>query len=131
MSSRIKYKMNSDLLLGLLLAAILTIVIESAVYWVRGYRDKDFYLVVLFINIATNLSLNLFGSIIAFNFLFRNGFDSILLILILEIGIYFIELIPLSKMTENKKRIRYSVLIANLTSMILGSLLLYIIQYII
>jgi len=123
--------MNSDLLLGLLLAAILTIVIESAVYWVRGYRDKDFYLVVLFINIATNLSLNLFGSIIAFNFLFRNGFDSILLILILEIGIYFIELIPLSKMTENKKRIRYSVLIANLTSMILGSLLLYIIQYII
>lgn len=109
---------------------ILTISIEMLVYWLRGYREKDFFLVVLFINIATNLSLNLIGGMLVSYLSLAVSHYFLLFIVIFEVGIYFIELLPLSKMTENKKKIRFSVLYANLTSMIFGSLLLYIIMYI-
>ncbi|MDD3123399.1 MAG: hypothetical protein PHC62_07805 [Candidatus Izemoplasmatales bacterium] len=113
--------------LGIFLAVILTLVIEVAVYWIRGYKDKDFYIVVIFINIATNLSLNLSGVLLINYLSITSAFTYLLLILFLEVCVYFAELIPLSKMTENKKKIRYSVLYANLISMIFGTaLMLYI-----
>jgi hypothetical protein len=123
--------MNETTFIGIFLALILTIVIEVAVYWIRGYRDKDFYLVVIFINIATNLSLNLGAGLLVTYLSIINRLSYILLIVLFEIAIYFAELIPLAQMTENKKKIRYSVLYANLISMVFGTTLLLFIFYIV
>ena len=43
----------------LLLACLVTVVVETAVFWLAGYRSRDEILVVVCTNVVTNLVLNL------------------------------------------------------------------------
>ena len=43
----------------LLLACLVTVVAETAVFWLAGYRSRDEILVVVCTNVVTNLVLNL------------------------------------------------------------------------
>ena len=45
-----------------LIGCLLTVVLEEAVFFVAGYRKKDFLLLCVCTNVLTNLSLNLFLS---------------------------------------------------------------------
>ena len=43
----------------LLLACVVTVIVETALFWLFGYRSRDEILVVVCTNVITNLLLNL------------------------------------------------------------------------
>ena len=43
----------------LFLACLVTVVVETAIFWLAGYRSRDEVLVVVCTNVVTNLVLNL------------------------------------------------------------------------
>ena len=43
----------------LLLACLVTVIVETALFWLFGYRSRDEILVVVCTNVITNLLLNL------------------------------------------------------------------------
>ena len=51
----------------LLLACVVTVIAETALFWLFGYRSRDEMLVVVCTNVITNLLLNLVRSGIVFS----------------------------------------------------------------
>ncbi len=103
------------------LRVILTLIIESFIFFLFGYREKRSWIVFLVMNLITqgwlNISLN-GGSPLAIYVIYK--------LIIMEFLIFIVEIIAvLAALKEHGKvrRIAY-VLIANLLSLILGCLLI-------
>ena len=72
----------------LFLACLVTVVVETAIFWLAGYRSRDEVLVVVCTNVVTNLVLNLilFGGLFeASGYAMRIGE---LLVIAVETAIY-------------------------------------------
>lgn len=99
----------------LLLAAALTIVIETAFLFAVGYRNREFVLVCALINFVTNICLNLALALIPAG-------QGSLLIYPFELAVVLIEWSALRLFTQKRRYLPVFVLLANLLSFSLGLL---------
>ena len=72
----------------LLLACLVTVVVETALFWLFGYRSRDEILVVVCTNVITNLLLNLVLSGIFFSVSGRMIVLGELIVIAVETAIY-------------------------------------------
>lgn len=101
----------------LYLACLLTVIIEFIFFCLRGYRDRDFLIACVAVNVITNLTLNLILSRTAFLHSTPAYIILELLIVTIEFGIYcFIE--------KPSGKLFFNTLLANTASLTLGGVLL-------
>ena len=72
----------------LFLACLITVVVETAIFWLAGYRSRDEVLVVICTNVVTNLVLNLALSGLFFPVWGRTIVLGELLVIAVETAIY-------------------------------------------
>ena len=72
----------------LFLACLVTVVVETALFWLAGYRSRDEILVVVCTNVITNLLLNLVLSGIFFSVSGRMIVLGELVVIAVETAIY-------------------------------------------
>ena len=72
----------------LFLACLITVVVETAIFWLAGYRRRDEVLVVICTNVVTNLVLNLALSGLFFPVWGRTIVLGELLVIAVETAIY-------------------------------------------
>jgi hypothetical protein len=115
-----------QLLLFTLAASFLTVIIELCILILFKYHNKDLILLVVFANIATNLSVNLILSLL-YTWVSMEPIFLYFIIGILEMMIVGIEYFLYTQITRQSRRLFLMVVIANLISFILGSLFLIIV----
>jgi hypothetical protein len=101
------------MIFNILLAAVLTIIIETAFLFAVGYRNRLFVLACVLINFVTNIILNCTLLIIPV-------FLSRILVYLFEVVIVIIEWGVLSFFTQNKRKLLVCVLLSNLLSFSIG-----------
>ena len=104
------------MLLKLLAAVVLTILIETAFYFIVGYRSRVFLIACVLINFITNLPLNLALALIPAN----NGR---VLLCPLEIAVVLIEWGVLRLFASKRRGLPALVFFANLLSFSAGLLI--------
>ena len=100
----------------LLLACVVTVVVETALFWLFGYRSRDEILVVVCTNVITNLLLNLVLSGIFFSVSGRMIVIGELIVIAVETAIYTFAFGRFGKVLA-------LTIMANLLSVFLGLLL--------
>ena len=100
----------------MLLACLVTVVVETAVFWLAGYRSRDEILVVVCTNVVTNLVLNLVLSGMFFTVWGRTIVLGELLVVAAETAIYTFAF-------ERFGKVLALTLAANLLSVFIGMLL--------
>jgi hypothetical protein len=100
----------------LLLACLLTVAVETALFALFGYRSRDDLTIVAYANVITNLMLNL---LLAFVF----PYDAHFWVLPLEILVVLIEFLIYTKAFGASKKLFLQTLAANVLSFALGVLL--------
>ena len=108
--------------ISLLTALILTILIEETVVFLLGYRNKNTFLVVVLVNVITNPIANY---IVMINNIFNIIEPNILLVIILEVLIVYIEWKILKYALPNQEKQSYLILsiTMNLASFLTGIIL--------
>ena len=105
----------------LLIPAALTVIIETAFFFLAGYREKWFYALCAAVNLMTNLTLNLILSALLF---LRQDIMNMVLIC-LELLVVAAEYLCYSAALGKGKRLLLMTFAANLTSFLLGQLFYY------
>ena len=100
----------------LLLACLVTVIVETALFWLFGYRSRDEMLVLVCTNVITNLLLNLVLSGIFFSVSGRMIVLGELIVIAVETAIYTFAFGRFGKMLALTAA-------ANLLSVFLGLLL--------
>ena len=100
----------------LLLACFLTVLVETALFVLFGYRSKDDLTIVACANIVTNLTLNL---LLAFVF----PYDAHFWVLPLEVTVVLAEYLIYAKAFGASKKLFLQTLAANVLSFVLGVIL--------
>ena len=100
----------------LLLACVVTVIVETALFWLFGYRSRDEILVVVCTNVITNLLLNLVLSGIFFSVSGRMIVLGELIVIAVETAIYTFAFGRFGKVLA-------LTIMANLLSVFLGLLL--------
>jgi hypothetical protein len=100
----------------LFLACLLTVLAETALFALFGYRSKDDLAIVVYANIITNLSLNLLIALV-----FPQGAD--LWLLPLECLVVAVEYLIYAKAFGASKKLFLQTLAANVLSFALGVVL--------
>lgn len=116
------YPLRSVILVGLRL--LLTLLIEAAIFWIFGFREKKSWLVFVIINLITQGVLNIWlnsGSALLPSYLMIS-------LILGEIVVFVAEMIafPIFIKEHTKPRILTYVLIANLISLIAGGYIISI-----
>lgn len=104
--------------MSLYLACGLTMLIETGYFLLRGYRGRDFVILCLAANAATNLSLNLLLGVLG---------RPVWLIVALELIAAALEYAVYRPAVGPKKALAADVIAANLCSLLLGGLLIRLI----
>jgi hypothetical protein len=114
-----KLLLRSIILVGL--RVTLTLIIESIVFFLFGFREKRSWIVFLIMNLITQgwLNITLNGSLPIRNY-------AVFSLIFMEIFIFIVEIITVLAAIKEHGKIRQSlyVFIANLLSLILGSILI-------
>ena len=100
----------------LLLACVVTVIVETALFWLFGYRSRDEILIVVCTNVITNLLLNLVLSGIFFSVSGRMIVIGELVVIAVETAIYAFAFGRFGKVLA-------LTILANLLSVFLGLLL--------
>lgn len=100
----------------LFVACLVTVVVETAIFWLAGYRSRDEVLVVVCTNVVTNLVLNLVLSGMFFTVWGRTIMLGELLVVAAETAIYTFAF-------ERFGKVLALTLAANLLSVFIGMLL--------
>ena len=100
----------------LFLACLVTVIVETALFWLFGYRSRDEILVVVCTNVITNLLLNLVLSGIFFSVSGRMIVIGELIVIAVETAIYTFAF-------ERFGKVLALTIMANLLSVFLGLLL--------
>ena len=100
----------------LLLACLLTVAVETALFALFGYRSRDDLTIVIYANVVTNLTLNL---LLAFVF----PYDAHFWVLPLEIIVVLAEFLIYAKAFGASKKLFVLTLAANVLSFALGVML--------
>ena len=100
----------------LFLACLVTVIVETALFWLAGYRSRDEILVVVCTNVITHLLLNLVLSGIFFSVWGWMIVVGELIVIVIETAIYTFAFGPFGKVLA-------LTIMANLLSVFLGLLL--------
>ena len=99
----------------IILACVLTVVIELAFFLLVGKRSRDFVFVCVLINIATNLTLNLILSL-----LYAAGWYGNLQVLALEVLVVFTEYRVYALLEGKSRKLMLLTIAANVITYGLG-----------
>lgn len=106
--------------LSLLIAVVLTLVLEGIVFLVFNYRQRSFWEVFALVNIATNILLNITVYLLQVVFI---NIESFYYIIPLEVVVVLSEWLVYCMFLGNKKQLFLVTLIANIFSFIVGVLI--------
>ena len=101
--------------MSLYLACGLTMVIETAYFFLTGYRDRNFLIVCLAVNAATNLSMNL---------ILKETGVQIGTVIIAEVIVVAVEYVVYCLVSKPSKALLIHTAIANVLSFSIGGILL-------
>ncbi|OQB52368.1 MAG: hypothetical protein BWX97_01394 [Firmicutes bacterium ADurb.Bin146] len=99
---------------------ILTLIFEGLVFLLFRFKNRDFWILFLLINILTNLSINL---ILLVSSLFMTYTVQVIFLYILEISAVFIEYIFYAKKEGKSIKLFLCTFLANMLSYSLGLLI--------
>lgn len=106
--------------LSLLIAVVLTLVLEGIVFLVFNYRQRLFWEVFVLINIATNILLNIAVYLLGVAFI---NVKSFYYIIPLEVIVVLSEWLVYSMFLGKKKHLFLVTTIANVFSVVIGVLI--------
>lgn len=104
---------------GFLCRVVLTLLFELAVAWVFGYRKAEHVKIILFVNLVTQVGLNV---LLSLWYIFDGPFDAMLRLVIAEIVVLVIEGLQYARKLdrERKSRAVWYAIAANLASVMIG-----------